>query len=110
MHEQPAYRVLAHASLNIPPGISLAEHPDGLGAVALPGKFGRVVQHQYRRIPSGRNALSRGVKMPAQDLGFADPRSLRKRYAAFVLAQSWHTSAMLWPGAWANCPSNTRSR
>ena len=72
MHQQAAHGVVAHTPLGVTSGVGLAKHSDGLGAVALPGELGRVVQHQHRRVAGGGNALARGTEMPGQNVGFAD--------------------------------------
>ena len=72
MHQDAADGVMAHASLGIPAGRRLAQHAESLCTVALPGEFGRVVQHQHGSVANGGNALARGAEMPSQDVSLAD--------------------------------------
>ena len=83
MHQDAADGVMAYASLGIPPGVGLAQHPDGLGALTLPGELGRIVQHQYWRLVGRGNALARRLEVPGEDVSFADPQVAQEAIRRF---------------------------
>lgn len=67
------------------------------------------MQHQDRTVRRSSALAGRG-EVPAR-ISPSLTRSLsRNRYAALVLAQSWHASGIVSPGLAASCSSNERNR
>ena len=109
VHQDAADRVRSQATGLVPAAVDALGDPDRLCVLSLKAELGGVMEHKNRAI--GRNRALKGrLKMTGENVRLADPVVEKKRYAALVLAQSWHTRGMLWPMALPICATSLRSR
>ena len=72
MHEKAADRVHPEAASFILTAVHAAGDADRLGALALEGEFGGVLDHQNGAVRCGE-AVTCGLEMAGEDLRLADP-------------------------------------